>query len=113
MTNYNKQKIEDFKKQNLIIYWWNFGSKTLDFKGTVYEYLKNQNINYTISAKKDNDFDFEKLVFKVKMSVGSMNYNFTGYDLDDLIRMSINIRLSYLGDKSKYILGTRTRTINF
>ena len=45
MTNYNKQKIEDFKKQNLIIYWWNFGSKTLDFKGTVSEYLKNQNIN--------------------------------------------------------------------
>ena len=42
-----------------------------------------------------------------------MDFSFNGYDLEDLIRMCINIRLTYLGDKSKFILNGRERTINF
>ena len=32
---------------------------------------------------------------------------------DDIVRMSLNIQLSYLGDKSQYTYNSRTRTINF
>ena len=113
METFNKEKIKDFENSDLTIYWWNFGRKTLDFKGVVKDYLKRENIKYKISTKKDEHFNFEQLYFKVSMSVGSMNFSFNGYDLEDLIRMCINIRLTYLGDKSKFILNGRERTINF
>ena len=113
METFNKEKIKDFENSNLTIYWWNFGKKTLDFKGVVKDYLKRENIKYKILTKKDEHFNFEKLYFKVSLKVGSMNFSFNGYDLEDLIRMCINIRLTYLGDKSKFILNGRERTINF
>ena len=113
METYNKQKIKDFEKSDLIIYWWNFGKKTLEFEGVVKDYLKRENIKYKISTKKDEHLNFEQLYFKVSMSVGSMNFSFNGYDLEDLIRMCINIRLTYLGYKSKFTLYGRERTINF
>ena len=112
METYNKQKIKDFENSDLIIHWWNFGKKTLDFEGVVKDYLKRENIKYKISTKKNEHLNFEKLYFKVSLSVGSMNFSFNGYDLEDLIRMCINIRLTYLGDKSKFILNRRERTIN-
>ena len=113
METYNKQKIKDLENSDLIIHWWSFGKKTLDFKGVVKEYLKRENIKYKILTKKDEHLNFEQLYFKVSLKVGSMNFSFNGYDLEDLIRMCINIRLTYLGDKSKFILNRRERTINF
>ena len=112
METYNKEKIKEILNSELIIHWWNFRTKTLDFKGNVEEYLLREKITYKIFKDKNNS-DFERLMFKVKISVGSMNFSFDGYDLEDLIRMCINIRLTYLGDKSKYTLGHRIRTINF
>ena len=35
---------EKILKENIIIHWWNFGKKTLDFKGTAKEYL-NKNLS--------------------------------------------------------------------
>ena len=73
METFNKEKIKDFENSNLTIYWWNFGRKTLDFKGVVKDYLKRENIKYKISTKKDEHFNFEQLYFKVSMSVGKMS----------------------------------------
>ena len=111
MTKYNKEQLNKYLNSNLLIHWWNFGSKTLCFKGSVKEYLEREKITYKVTLRKDTNF--EQLFFKVKFSVGSMNYNFTCYSIDDVVRMSINIRLSYLGDKANYTLNNRTRTINF
>ena len=113
MKTLQKQKIKDFENSHLIIHWWNFGKKTLYFNGVVKDYLKSENIKYKILTKKDEHLNFEQLHFKVSFSVGSMNFSFNGYDLEDLIRMCINIKLTYLGDKSKFILNGRERTINF
>ena len=30
---------ENTLKKNIVIHWWNFGKKTLDFNGTIQEYL--------------------------------------------------------------------------
>ena len=37
MNTYNKQEVERILNDNLLIHWWNFGTKTLCFKGTVKE----------------------------------------------------------------------------
>ena len=113
METYNKEKIKAFENSDLTIYWWNFDKKTLDFNGTVKEYLTKNDIKYKIKTEKDSHLNFERLKFNAKISCGSMNFSFNGYDLEDLIRMCFNIRLTYLGDKSKFILNGRERTINF
>ena len=112
MNSFSRKKIKEFKKSDLTIHWWNFGSKTLDFQGTAEEYLKRENVKYSFKSIKDEHLDFERIKFKASMSVGSMNFKFDGYDPNDLIRMAINIRLTYLGDKSQFKLDFRTRTIN-
>ena len=37
---------EKILKEKIIIHWWNFGKKTLDFKGTVKEYLNKNKLKY-------------------------------------------------------------------
>ena len=114
MDAYNKKRLDDFRRMPLIVYWWNLGKKTLDFEGTVEEYLNQYKVKYSVKVvPTDSQTSLERIQFKAKMSVGSMNFSFDGYNLEDLIRMALNIRLSYLGDKSMYLLEGRTRTINF
>ena len=114
MDAFNKKRVNELLDSDLVIHWWNFRSKTLDFKGTVREYLKKNNVTYTIRAYKDEHRNFETLKIKVKMSIGNLkDLQFTCHDLEDVIRMVINIRLSYLCDKSQFSFNGRTRTINF
>ena len=112
MKNYNKQQNEEILNSNLLIHWWNFRSKTLDFKGTVKDYLTRERIK--ISIKQIPNSEFSSLSIKVKFSVGSLNnISFQSGSLEDIIRMVINTRLTYLGDKSQFTFRGRTRTINF
>jgi len=112
MKNYKKQQTEDILNSNILIYWWNFRSKTLDFNGNVKDYLKRENIKISIRQIKDSEFGSQ--IIKVKFSVGSLNnISFQSGSLEDIIRMVINTRLTYLGDKSQFTFRGRTRTINF
>lgn len=112
METYNKQNINRILNSDLVIHWWNFTRKTIDFKGTVKDYLIKNNIKYTVKCTNDNGFEI--VTFKVRFSVGSLNnICFVTRDFEDVIRMAINIKLSYIGDKSKYTLLGRTRSINF
>ena len=43
----------------------------------------------------------------------SVSFKFEGYDLEDMARMVLNIHLSYMGDKAKYILGNKEWSNNF
>lgn len=37
---------EKILKEKIIIHWWNFGKKSLDFNGTVQEYLEKTKLKY-------------------------------------------------------------------
>ena len=112
MEAYNKNEIDQVLNSNLVIHWWNFGKKTLSFNGTVKEYLNQNKVKYSINSEK-TEFG-EQLTFKVKFNIGSLqNITFQTNRIDDVVRMFLNIQLSYLGDKSQYTYNSRTRTINF
>jgi hypothetical protein len=112
MESYNKNEIEKILNSNLVIHWWNCGSKTLDFNGTVKEYLDNLKVKYTIKTEK-TEF-CERLSFTVKFQIGSLQkISFTTGRFEDVIRMVVNTKLTYLGDKSRYTLLGRTRNFTY
>ena len=113
MNDYNKEKIKDFKNLHLTTWWWNFGKKTKDFEGTILDYFTQHEVKYSIKTIKQNNNDFESLKFKCSFEIGSLSFKFEGYDLENLARMVLNIRLSYMGDKAKYILGNKEWSNNF
>lgn len=114
MNTYNRKEINRILNSDLLIYWWNFNKKTLDFEGTIKEYLKKENIKLQFKCYKDEHLDIELYNIKVHFNCGDLNnIRFTCKNIENAIKMCINIRQSYLGDKSKYILLGKTRTINF
>ena len=44
---------EKILKENIIIHWWNFGKKTLNFNGTVKEYLEKNKVKISIRYYQD------------------------------------------------------------
>ena len=105
---------ENILKENIIIHWWNSGKKTLNFNGTVQEYLDKNKVKISIKYFQDEDHDFERCLIKVKFSCGNLTeINFVCHNLEDAVRMIININLSYMGDKAKFEFLGRKRTINF
>lgn len=62
----------------------------------------------------DTDRNYEKCLIKVSFTVGNLqSVCFSTHNMEDAIRMAVNIQLSYLGDKSQFKFMYRTRTINF
>jgi hypothetical protein len=95
----------DFKeamKQNITIHWWNFGTKTLDFKGTYEEWFKKQNVKISKINKYQGE-EVEGLRFKVP--VGScritMDFLHTSWYIQNFDAV-IKAYASYLGDKTKF-----------
>ena len=105
---------EKILKENITIHWWNFGKKTLDFKGTVQEYLDKNKVKLTIKYYQDEEHNFERCLIKVKFSCGNLTeINFVCHNLEDAVRIIININLTYMGNKAKFEFLGRKRTINF
>ena len=105
---------EKILKENLIIHWWNFGKKTLDFNGTVQEYLEKNKVKLTVKYYQDEYHNLERCLITVKFSCGNLTYiKFVCHNLEDAVRMVINFKLSYMGDKAKFEFSGRKRTINF
>lgn len=109
MNAYNKDQKERTMDSELVIHWFYFGEKILDFKGTAKEYLEREKIKYTVTG----DIGIESLKIRCKFSCGGLNVDFTTNTFEDMIRMCCNIRLAYLGDKSIFSFLSRTRTINY
>ena len=105
---------EKILKEKIIIHWWNFGKKSLDFNGTVKEYLEKNKVKISIRYYQDEEHNFERCLITVKFSCGNLtNIKFVCHSLEDTIRMIINFKLSYMGDKAKFEFLGRIRTINF
>ena len=105
---------ENILKENIIIHWWNFGKKTLDFNGTVQEYLGKNKVKLSIKYYQDEEHNFERCLITVKFSCGNLtNIKFVCHNLEDAVRMIINFNLAYMGDKAQFEFSGRKRTINF
>ena len=105
---------ENTLKKNVIIHWWNFGKKTLDFNGTVQEYFVKNKVKLYIKYYQDEDHNFERSIISAKFQYGQFQeIKFKCHSLEDVIRMIINFNLAYMGDKAQFEFSGRKRTINF
>ena len=105
---------EKILKENLIIHWWNFGKKTLDFNGTIQEYLNKNKVKISIKYYQDEEHNFERNIITAKFICGQFQeIKFKCHSLEDVVRMVINFNLAYMGDKAQFEFSGRKRTINF
>ena len=77
--------------------------KSLDFNGTVREYLDKNKVKISIKYYQDEDHDFERSIISAKFKCGQFQeVKFVCHSLEDTIRMIINFNLSYMGDRAKF-----------
>ena len=105
---------EKILKEKIIIHWWNFRKKTLDFNGTVQEYLNKNKVEIQIKYYQDEEYNFERNIIRAKFTCGQFQeVKFICHSLEDVVRMVINFNLAYMGDKAQFEFSGRKRTINF
>lgn len=94
-------------KQNLIavsnihitLHWWNMGSKKLDFKGTISEYLITKSIKvHAIIHPKQKDIPGFR--FKFGLSSRDVTMDIYHYHLKNASIEAIQVFLTILGDKA-------------
>lgn len=95
------------------LHWWNGNTKTLSFKGTLSDLLKNQKISYT-KRKTETPYLY---VFTFKNSYG-ITFKTRGLisDFSHKAKQAIQMELVRMGDKSRLYVCNTTRplvTVNF
>lgn len=98
-------KTADILELQVVIHWWNFGKKTLDFKGTLKECLESKEIRY----KKDE----KAYIFTYSLGNSKITYKTTG-GFVQAAKDILCFQLIQLGDKAQLgIQNHGIRTINF
>ena len=95
------------------LYWWNFGKKTLSYKGNLKGLLKHQNITYT--KKKSEIEGLYEYTFKSPYGITFKQVG-TIQDFRFLAKQFIQMEMVRMGDKAKlYVEGTPrpSVTVNF
>ena len=114
MQTFIRTENEKILKEDITIHWWNFGKKTLNFKGTVKEYLNKNKVEIQIKYYQDEEYNFERNIISAKFQCGQFQeVKFKCHSLEDTVRMIINFNLAYMGDKAQFEFSGRKRTINF
>ncbi len=88
-------------QKNITIYWWNMGSKTLDFKGTYKDYLKKKDIKIT-KIKHPFSKDTTGLRFKIPLCSSIVRLDTFDSDIINSLDKAIMIISTLLGDKTKF-----------
>lgn len=94
-----------WEEKEIQVYWWNFGKRTLDYKGTYKGFLEARGI--AIEELKENHFRFQ-----MSLSGGKVTLDTTGgycHGADEAIR----IFLTLLGDKATFSGPTGRYRINW
>ena len=102
----NKEDLNKIGNTNLSIYWWNFGSKTLDFKGSYKEYLEKRNIKMRI-IKHPFHKEINGLRFKIPLSSCVSTLDIFDNNIIRNCDEAIKIFLTLMGDKHLFINGSR------
>lgn len=91
------QSLAPYLETYCTLHWWNMGSKTLGFKGTLAELLKNQSITYT-RRKTENEWLF---TYYFRNSYGvSFKQRGTLQDFPHIAKQMVQMELVRMGDKS-------------
>ena len=94
---------------NCILHWWNMGSKTLSFNGSLRDLLKKQNITFT--KRKTEHEGIYTFIFKNPYGI---TFKVRGLELEfpHLAKQFIQMELVRMGDKSRlYVAGTWRSTV--
>lgn len=99
-------ELKEALKKPITIYWWNFGKKTLDFKGPYKDFFKDKDIKISKISKKAGEkflVDVKGLRFKIPVGGATIDLKILGSswiinDLDSAIKLF----LTYLGDKTRF-----------
>lgn len=103
---------EEAEGKNIRVYWWNFGKKTLEFKGTYGEYFTKRDIKVT-----DITHPFDILIhgwrFEVSTSSTTITIDEYGPDYLEGCNDIIKAFLLLTGDKAKLITPNKEFNINW
>lgn len=91
------------------LHWWNFGKKTLQFKGTLKDFLTEQKVKFKIS-KTDNEFIYNYTFtnpFGITFKVKGTQYEFPLY-----AKQFLQMEMCRMGDKCTiYVTGVWRPTV--
>ena len=109
MKNEYKETINKALNSNITIWWWNFGKKTLDFKGTYKGYLEKRGIKIKEINLKDKHY------CNITFNCGCANFKIQIYGnyFIDILDTAIKVFLTYLGDKTLFEGYNRTYKLNW
>jgi len=102
-------ELKEALKKPIIIYWWNFGTKTLDFKGSYEDYLNKREIKIKEINLKDKHY------CNISFRCGSANFKIQiyGNDFISVLDEAIKSFLVYLGDKTLFKSYRRQYKLNW
>lgn len=92
------------------LHWWNMGKKTLSFKGSLGDLLKEQKITFSKRKREINGV----FAFNFKSAYGiTFKANGLMHDFTHLAKQAIQMELVRMGDKSQlYVAGSWRPTVN-
>lgn len=99
------------ENKEISVHWWNFGSKTLDFKGTYKEYLIKRDIK--VNSIKNKYSGSKGYRFKIPLSSCSATLDIFRTDYSECCDEAIKIFLTLLGDKTLFDTERRTYKLNW
>ena len=98
------------EQKNIRIHWWNFNIKTLDFEGTIKDYLEKKDIKVSRISHKTH-----KEIKGYRFKILSSHVTLDTFDTDYIqcVDKAIVIFLTLLGDKTIYSAHHRDYKINW
>jgi hypothetical protein len=100
---------QQYENQKITIYWWNFGKKTLDFKGSYKDYLQKRDIKVSPFIRRGFwGYRFTVCVDSNRIVYETPRNNYQ-QSCDEIIKMF----LSVMGDKAKLITPYHEYFINW
>lgn len=92
---------EEAEKQQITIYWWNLGTKTLDFKGSYKDYLLKRGINVE-DITHPTQKDVTGWRFTISISSITVVLNIYEADYAEACDDVIKVFLTIMGDKAEF-----------
>lgn len=96
---------EDALNSSLVVYWWNLGRKTLDFKGTYRDYLKRIGAKYSMIK---NGYRF-----RISTSTSSFQLDSISSKFIETANDAIVLFLTLMGDKASINSTNIVKKINW
>ena len=93
---------KEAEQKQISIYWWNMGTKTLDFEGNYKDYLKRKNIKIRKSL---GNYQAPLLNFNISLSSSRIKFITAERDYVIAFTQAIILFLTQLGDKTLFVDG--------